>query len=89
MPAPKLKSKTRISSKEIAETLFPKVYDNLQSPFQRLIECGELPSAYKDTLKAQCARYNPVELQRNVNNAVPRLRQRLAQTNRIQTREQE
>jgi hypothetical protein len=83
MPTQKLKSKTRVGSKEI------KVYDEPQSPFQRLIECEELPREYKDTLKAQCALYNPVELQQNVNKAILRLRQRLAQTNRIRTQEQE
>ncbi|MDR2392830.1 MAG: transposase, partial [Treponema sp.] len=60
IPSEKLKSKTRVGSKEI------KVYDNPQSPFQRLIKCAELPQVYKDTLKAQCSHYNPVELQQNV-----------------------
>jgi len=36
-----------------------------------------------DSLKAQIALYNPVELQHNVNKAIIRLRQRLAQSNRI------
>jgi transposase InsO family protein len=82
MPSQKLKSKTRVGSKEI------RVYDEPRSPFQRLIECPELPQACKDALKAQRALYNPVELQQNVNKAILRLRQRLAQGNRIQTREQ-
>jgi hypothetical protein len=33
MPTQKLSSKTRIGSKEIVETLFPKVYDEPKSPF--------------------------------------------------------
>jgi hypothetical protein len=78
-----------IGSKEIAETLFPKVYDEPKSPFQGFTENVALPQNYKDTLKAQCSRYNPGELQRNVNRAVLRLHQRLAPSNRIQTREQE
>jgi hypothetical protein len=82
MPTQKLKSKTRRGSKEI------KVYDEPGSPFQRLMENGERPQEYKDTLEKQCALYNPVELQQNVNKAILRLRQRLAQTNRIQTQEQ-
>ncbi|MDR2042128.1 MAG: DDE-type integrase/transposase/recombinase [Tannerella sp.] len=82
IPTQKLKSKTRVGSKEI------KVYDEPRSPFQRLMENGELPQAYKDTLAAQCALYNPVELQQNVNKAILRLRQRLAQVNRTQTQEQ-
>jgi hypothetical protein len=83
MPTQKLKSKTRIGSKEI------KVYDEPQSPFQRLTENTGLPQEYKDMLKAQCALYNPVELQQNVSKAILRLRQRLAQSNRIKTQEQE
>ena len=82
MPTQKLTSKTRVGSKEI------KVYDEPRSPFQRLMENTELPQEYKDSLKAQCALYNPVELQQNVNKAILRLRQRLAQANRIRTREQ-
>jgi hypothetical protein len=82
-PTQKLKSKTRVGSKEI------KVYDEPRSPFQRLIMYAELPQKYKDSLQAQCALYNPVELQQNVNKAILRLRQRLAQANRIQTQEQD
>ncbi|MDR2482190.1 MAG: transposase family protein [Treponema sp.] len=81
MPAQKLTSKTRIGSKEI------KVYDRPRSPFQRLSESEELPGQIKDALAAQCALYNPVELQHSVNKAILRLRQRLAQVNRIQTQE--
>jgi transposase InsO family protein len=83
MPTQKLKSKTRIGSKEI------KVYDEPQSPFQRLTESNEVPQETKDSLRARIALYNPVELQHNVNKAVMRLRQRLAQSNRITTRGQE
>jgi hypothetical protein len=79
MPAQKLKSKTRAGSKEI------KAYDEPRSPFQRLIGCGECA----DSLRARYALYNPAELQQNVNKAVLRLRLRLAQANRKQTREQD
>jgi hypothetical protein len=82
MPTQKLKSKTRAGSKEI------KVYDEPRSPLQRLIECVELPQECKASLLTRCALYNPVELQQNVNKAILRLRQRLAQPNRIQTQEQ-
>ncbi|MHB9294056.1 hypothetical protein Holit_03182 [Hollandina sp. SP2] len=78
MHTQKLKGKTRMGSKEI------KVYDEPRSPFQRLMEHGELHREYKDTLDRQCDLYNPVELQQNVNKAIPRLRQRLAQPNRVQ-----
>ena len=76
MPTHKLKSKTRVRSKEI------KVYDEPMSPFQRLIESTEVSSELKDSLVTHIALYNPVELQHNVNKAILRLRQRLAQTNR-------
>ena len=79
MPTQKLKSKTGIGSKET------RVYDEPRSPFARLVESAELTRACKDALSAQCALYNPVELQHNVNKAVLRLRQRLAQANRKQT----
>jgi hypothetical protein len=82
MPTQKLKSKTRVGSKEI------KVYDEPRSPFQRLMECTALARERKDSLKDHCALYNPVELQHSVNKAILRLRQRLAQANRIQTQEQ-
>jgi hypothetical protein len=81
MPTQKLKSKTRLGSKEI------KVYDEPRSPFIRMTENPGLPQAYKDTLYVRCALYNPVELQQNANKAILHLRQRLAQSNRIQTRE--
>jgi hypothetical protein len=81
MPTQKLKSKTRIGSKEI------KVYDEPKSPFQRLLESPHTPQKTKDLLVQQIALYNPVELQHNVNKAIIRLRQRLAQTNRVITKE--
>jgi hypothetical protein len=82
MPTQKLKSKTRAGSKEI------KVYDDPQSPFQRLVESSEVSQHTKDTLGVRIALYNPVELQHNVNKAITRLRQRLAQSNRIITKEE-
>ena len=82
MPTQKLKSKTRIGSKEI------KVYDAPRSPFARILESAGLSQVCKDSLSAQCALYNPVELQHTVNKAILRLHQRLAQANRIQTQEQ-
>jgi transposase InsO family protein len=77
MPTQKLKSKTRVGSKEI------KVYDEPKSPFQRLMDLSETPVETKKALLEQIALYNPVELQRNVKRAIIRLRQRLAQSNRI------
>jgi transposase InsO family protein len=82
MPTQKLKSKIRIGSKEI------KVYDEPCSPFQRLMGSAELPQETKNILRKQIALYNPVELQHNVNKAILRLRQRLAQVNRIRTKGQ-
>jgi hypothetical protein len=79
MPSQKLKRKTRVGSKEI------KVYDKPRSPFQRLIESTELSHEIKNLLQKQIALYNPVVLQDNVNKAILRLRQRLAQQNRIKT----
>jgi hypothetical protein len=82
MPTQKLTSKTRVGSKEI------KVYDEPRSPFQRLMANGELSQERKDAFAVQCALYNPVQLQQNVNKAILYLRQRLAQVNRVQTQEQ-
>ncbi|MCL1812363.1 MAG: hypothetical protein FWG29_02440 [Treponema sp.] len=79
MPTQKLKSKTRVGSKEF------QVYDEPRSPFQRLMEPTELHQQTKDSLITQIALYNPVQLQHNVNKAILRLRQRLAQTNRVKT----
>ena len=73
MPTQKLKSKTRIGSKEI------KIYDEPKSPFQRLMESPKTPVEIKELLLSQIALYNPEELQHNV---IIRLRQRLAQSNR-------
>jgi transposase InsO family protein len=83
MPTQKLKSKTRIGSKEV------KVYDEPKSPFQRLMDSTEVTEQIKDFLLKQISLYNPVELQHNVNKAILRLRQRIAQTNRIKTKGQE
>ena len=82
MPTQKLKSKIRIGSKEI------RVYDEPRSPFQRLIESDELLRQTKESLLKQIALYNPVKLQHNVNIAILRLRQRLAQLNRKITKMQ-
>jgi hypothetical protein len=79
MPTQKLKSKTRIGSKEI------RVYDEPRSPFVRLMENTNLPEHTKDVLRAHFALYNPVELQDNVNKAILRLRRRLAQPGRLTT----
>jgi transposase InsO family protein len=79
MPTQKLKSKTRVGSKET------RLYDEPRSPFQRLTESEKLPQQTKDSLFAHIALYNPVELQDNVNKAVLRLRRRLAQLNRLNT----
>jgi len=76
MPTQKLKSKIRIGSKET------KTYDEPRSPYCRLIVCSELEQKIKDSLSEQIALYNPVLLQHNVNKAILRLRQRLAQANR-------
>jgi hypothetical protein len=81
MPTHKLISKIRIGSKEI------KKYDLPRSPFVRLNECGELSQTDKDILNTQRALYNPVLLQHNVNKAIQRLYQRLAQANRKQTQD--
>jgi hypothetical protein len=82
-PAQKLKSKIRAGSKEI------KAYDEPRSPFQRLVESGKLSRECTDSLQARYALYNPVELQQNVNKAVLRLRQRLAQANRKLSQKQD
>ncbi|MCL2289264.1 MAG: DDE-type integrase/transposase/recombinase [Bacteroidetes bacterium] len=82
MPTQKLKSKTRIGSKEI------KVYDEPISPFQRLMDSSQTPEKIKVLLLEKIALYNPVELQHNVNKAILRLRRRLAQSNRIITKEE-
>jgi hypothetical protein len=79
MPTQKLQSKTRVGSKET------RVYDAPRSPYLRLMELGVLPDEVKAALKTQYALYNPVELQHNVNAAILRLRQRLAQGNRKKT----
>ena len=52
MPTQKLKSKTRVGSKEI------KVYDDPESPFQRLSKSKEVSKEIKDSLSAQIALYN-------------------------------
>ena len=50
------------------------------------MESEELPQETKDSLAMQMTLYNPVELQHNVNKAIMRLRQRLAQNNRYITK---
>jgi hypothetical protein len=52
------------------------------------MESGETPQKTKDSISKQIALYNPVELPHNVNKAIIRLRQRLAQSSRIITKGQ-
>jgi hypothetical protein len=80
MPTQKLKSKTRVDSKEF------KVYDDPKSLFRRLMESIEVTQRTKDALVAHIVLYNQVELQHNVNKIIIRLRRRLAQLNRIFTK---
>ena len=47
---------------------------------------SKTPQKTKDLILQQFALYNPVELQHNVNKAIIRLRQRLAQSNRLITK---
>jgi hypothetical protein len=82
MPTQKLKNKIRIGSKE------SKSYDEPRSPYHRLMECQGLSEEIKNSLSNQIVLYNPVKLQHNVNKAILRLRQRLAQNNRKITNEQ-
>ena len=82
MPTQKLISKTRIRSKEI------KIRDEPRSPYIRLMESAELSQDTKVSLKNQIVLYNPVMLQHNLNKAILRLRQRLAQASRKITNEQ-
>ncbi|MDR2783430.1 MAG: hypothetical protein LBB48_06265 [Treponema sp.] len=57
----------------------------------REMESGELPQGCKNVFVTQRALYNAAELQQNAANKaiIVRLRQCLAQANRIQTRERE
>jgi hypothetical protein len=50
------------------------------------MESTDTPQETKASLLAHIALYNPVELQHNINKTVIRLRQRLAQSNRIITK---
>jgi hypothetical protein len=83
MPTQKLKSKTRVGSKEI------KVYDEPRGLFQMLMENRELDKEYKDTLERQHALSTRWNFNRMSTSLFPLLCQRLVQTNRIQTQERE
>jgi hypothetical protein len=72
MSAMKLVSKVKIGFKAIRK------YDASRSPYQRLLESEALPSEVKAELTRLCGLYNPVQLQHNVNKAIPALREALA-----------
>jgi hypothetical protein len=68
----KLESKVKVGSKEI------KKYDAPRSPCQCLLESEVLSHGVKAELTWLCGLYNPVQLQHNVNKAVPALREAVA-----------
>jgi hypothetical protein len=72
MPTMKLESKVKAGSREITK------YDAPRSPSQRLLEGEALPPEEKAKLTQLCALYNPVQLQHNVNKAIPALQEAVA-----------
>jgi hypothetical protein len=72
LPTAKLKEKVRIGSKE------KRKHDDPRSPYARLMESEAVPKKVKDTLKKNCALYNPVVLQDNINKAVDKLNKAVA-----------
>ena len=60
VPQVKLLHKTRIGSK------YKRVYSKPQTPYQRLIECKDVPGETKEQLKAKYETLNPFELREKI-----------------------
>lgn len=60
IPSVKLISKYPIDGKQ------KKKYDSPKTPFQRLIDCGEVPKLEKERLTKLSKRLDPFKLQKNI-----------------------
>jgi len=60
IPSVKLISKYRVDGKQ------KKKYDSPKTPFQRLIDCGEVPKLEKERLTKLSKRLDPFKLQKNI-----------------------
>jgi len=64
IPSTKLISKQRVGAK------IKKVYDKPLTPFQRLLQCPEIPTTTKDYLNSVLSKLNPFILQKIVKNKI-------------------
>ena len=60
LPSQKLKEKTRQGSR------VQKRYHKARTPYRRVLDCEQVPEAYKKKLRTQYQKLNPAELYRNI-----------------------
>lgn len=66
-PTMKLKEKIRVGSK------YKRKYDTAKTPYQRVLECPEVPEEKKDELRKLYATLDPVKLKKGIDKKVARI----------------
>lgn len=66
-PTLKLKEKIRVGSK------YKRKYDTAQTPYQRVLECPEIPQEKKDELKALYETLDPVQLKKEIDRKIKKI----------------
>lgn len=69
-PVMKIKSKEKINN-----SVCKKKYDTAQTPYQRLIDCPQIPAASKKELKTIYLFLNPADLKRKIDQKIKKIRQ--------------
>ncbi len=66
-PTMKLKEKIRVGSK------YKRKYDTAKTPYQRVLECSDVPEHKKEALRKQYATLDPVKLKKAIDRKVTRI----------------
>ena len=66
-PTMKLKEKIRVGSK------YKRIYDTAKTPYQRVLDCPEVPEEKKEALRKQYATLDPVKLKKAIDRKVAKI----------------
>ena len=64
-----------LSKEKINNSVCRKKYDTAQTPYQRLIDCPQMPTARKKELKTIYLSLNPADLKRKIDQKIKKIRQ--------------
>jgi len=64
-----------LSKEKINNSVCRKKYDTAQTPYQRLIDCPQMPAARKKELKTIYLSLNPADLKRKIDQKIKKIRQ--------------